>query len=109
MLYHSTNYSNLNSILSEGIKKHLEGVYFTDSKESALLFSILSHKKDVLIIEIDENDLDEDSISISWDSANDRLANLFKVDNFETYVYTKDVEPEIIQNMYHYNLSKNEK
>ena len=45
-------------------------------------------------------------MSISYDSANERLVNLFKVDNFETYVYTKDVEPEIIQNMYHYNLFK---
>ena len=106
MLYHSTNYSNLSSILSEGIKKHLEGVYFTDSKESALIFSVLSHKEDVLVIEIDEKDLDENFMSISWDSANERLANLFKVDNFETYVYTKNIEPEIIQNMYHYNLSK---
>ena len=106
MLYHSTNYSNLSSILSEGIKKHLEGVYFTDSKESALIFSVLSHKEDVLVIEVDEKDLDENFMSISWDSANERLANLFKVDNFETYVYTKSVEPEMIRNMYHYELSK---
>lgn len=106
MLYHSTNYDNLNSILSEGIKKHLEGVYFTDSKESTLIFSVLSHKEDVLVIEIDEEDLDKDFMSISWDSANERLANLFKTDNFETYLYTKSVEPEMIQNMYHYNLSK---
>lgn len=106
MLYHSTNYSNLSSILSEGIKKHLEGVFFTDSKESALIFSVLSHKEDVLVIEIDEEDLDKDCMSISWDSSNERLANLFKVDNFETYLYTKNVEPEMIQNMYRYNLSK---
>lgn len=91
--YHATPYSNLLSILSNGIKTGVDKVvYLAETKESALKFICIRCFDPILVIEIE---LDEDKVEESFDHS----YQFFKE---KAFVYPKDIPAHKLGNMWRY-------
>lgn len=63
--YHATNFSNISSIIDEGLVPGADGIiYLADSFENAVKFVILRGYKRILVCEVD---LDESQVEETFD------------------------------------------
>lgn len=102
ILFHGTDYNNLSSILSRGLKKHWEGIYLTDSKESAFRWVAFKLKamglKDVLVVEVD---VDENLCQPGMDHS-PFIEKIFGCG--KSILYTDNISTKNILNYYHYKI-----
>ena len=100
--YHGTFLSNLNSILENGLQRKWEGIYLTDSKESAFRWTALkaqSMGESVLVVEVEIND---DNIVLGQDHS-PMMNTIFGCG--ESYLFTGDlIASDEITNYYQYSI-----
>ena len=95
ILYHATDYSNLGSILCEGLKPGCDGlVYGCKKPEECIRFPYVLGKRDVLVVEFE---VDSKDCIETFDHSYD----FYKCRAFAS---TKPVSTKHIRNYYHYNL-----
>lgn len=103
-LYHATSEKNLVSILDKGILHKWEGVYLTDSAESAarwLGFRLAAiGESTVIVIEVK---VDEKQLSEGCDHS-PMMMQIFGVG--ESIVHDGDINPGQITNVIRYELNK---
>jgi hypothetical protein len=97
-LYHATRFENLGSILEKGLVSKWEGVYLTDSRESAVRWMGWRFQaeglKEMLIVEVKVNEKDlEDGIDHS-----PLMVKLFGVG--KSLVHPEGITPDKITNLY---------
>jgi len=84
--YHATSYSNLDKIITEGLKiNKTEGsIYLTDKAKDALKFLYIRGIKDLIVIKLKASKLDKTKLYESFDHD----YSFFKC---RAYVYEKDI------------------
>jgi RNA:NAD 2'-phosphotransferase (TPT1/KptA family) len=101
-LYHGTNFDNLGSILTKGLISKYEGVYLTDSRESAMrwvgfrLKAMGASKMVVIEVEVNEDDI-EDGVDHS-----PAMVEIFGVG--KSLLHTKSIDRKCIKNVYQFDL-----
>jgi hypothetical protein len=104
--YHGTSIKNLGSILKKGIlaSPFEQGVYLTDSKESALAWmSMRLLTDDILVIELT---VDDSKIEPGIDHT-PLVQKLFGCG--ESYLYKGDIPPDQLLNYIQYSTKQNER
>lgn len=96
-LYHSTAFSNLGSILSDGIRPGCDGVvYLAETREDALKFvAIRLLDQPIAVLEVEINDYNEKDISESFDHSQ----AFFKC---RAWMSAKEISPDRILNCWKY-------
>ena len=85
--YHATPFENLNSIMSQGIRKGCDGVvYLTEKPEEAVRFVTIRGYTNILVLGVE---IEEDLVSESFD----HNANFFRC---RAYTYPDDIEADDI-------------
>ena len=96
--FHGTDYDNNGSILKQGLISQFEGVYLTDSKESAVRwvgFRLRAHEKTKMaIIEVE---VPEDSLEEGCDHS-PMMVQLFGVG--KSLLSPENIPPSAIRNVY---------
>lgn len=101
-LYHGTSVNNLNSIMEQGIKQMFEGVYLTDSAESAARWCgfklAMIGEKRVAVIEVE---VDDDNIEPGMDHS-PMMHTMFGVG--ESFLHHGDVTKDKLREEYIYEV-----
>lgn len=91
--YHATPYSNLYSILCDGLKRGTDkAVYLAETREAALKFICVRCFDPILVIEVD---LDESKVEESFDHS----YNFFKE---RAFIYPEDIQVDQLGRMWRY-------
>lgn len=91
--YHATPYTNLGSILCDGLKRGTDKVvYLAETREAALKFICVRCFDPILVIEVD---LDESKVKESFDHS----YNFFKE---RTFTYPDDIQVDQLGRMWRY-------
>jgi hypothetical protein len=102
--YHATSANNIPSILEEGLKSMWEGVYLTDSEESAcrwMGFRLAAVGEPVMaVIEVEVNEYD----TVEGMDHSPLMEQIFGVG--KSILHPKSIKPEKIINVNYYRLNQ---
>lgn len=96
-MYHATTFDNLDSILENGLIKHIDGIYLCDRPDEAIRFLYIRGITHVLVAEVDLSKIDINKLRESFDHSEE----FFKC---KAYVYDGNISTSSIRQYLEYRL-----
>lgn len=103
-IYHATTWDKAKKIVHTSLKPHLGEIYFSDTPAGAATFLAIRGVpiNDIVALEIDTSKINKTLLR----EGTDHSVNFFK--DIEVYVYTKEIDGDIIQYFHTFNKNKGE-